>query len=64
MEIFKVECLASTAISYLSYPFEVYFDTFQGMCNFTTTLPLSYTIKLYEKDINGKWNIISDYETA
>ena len=64
MENFKVECLASTGISYLAYPFEIYFDTFQGMCKFTTTLPLSYTIQLYEKDNSGKWNIIKDHETA
>jgi len=64
MENFKIECLLSTGISYLSHPFEVYFDTLQGMCDFATDLPISYTITLYEKDSNGKWNIISNYETT
>ena len=53
-----------SGISYLAHPFEIYFDTLQSMHSFITTLPMSYTIKLYEKDSNGKWNIISDYETA
>ena len=64
MENFKIECLVSTGISYLAHPFEIYFDTLQSVHSFITTLPISYTIKLYEKDSNGKWNIISDYETA
>ena len=64
MENFKIECLASTGISYLSHPFEIYFDTLQSMHIFTTTLPMSYAIKSYEKDSHGKWKMISDYETA
>ena len=65
MENFKVECLASTGISYLAHPFEIYFDTLQSMQSFTTMcIPVSYTITLYEKDSHGKWNMISDYETA
>ena len=64
MENFKIECLVSTGISYLSHPFEIYFDTLQSMCSFTTTLPVSYKIQLYEKDSHGKWNIISNYETT
>ena len=64
MENFRIECLVSNGISYLSHPFEIYFDTLQSMHSFITTLPISYTIKLYEKDSNGKWHIRSDYETA
>ena len=64
MENFKIECLASTGISYLAHPFEIYFDTLQSMHSFTTTLPTYYMTTLYEKDSHGKWKMISDYETA
>ena len=53
MENFKIECLVSTGISYLAHPFEIYFDTLQSMHSFTTTLPMYYTIKLYEKVSHG-----------
>ena len=64
MDNFRIECLVSNGISYLSHPFEIYFDTLQSMHSFTTTLPMSYAIKSYEKDSHGKWKMISDYETA
>ena len=64
MENFRIECLVSNGISYLSHPFEIYFDTLQSMHSFTTTLPTYYMTTLYEKDSHGKWKMISDYETA
>ena len=60
-EQYKVECFVSGSLSYLSDPFEVFFDKEESMQDFMEIVPDSYSTKHYKKDDDGNWTLIENF---